>query len=52
MGGLGDVRKSLDEVLVEVAEPDEFPYTPDLGGGFPFTDCTALVFVHAEPVTG
>ena len=52
MEGSGNVCEPLDEASVEVAEPDEFLYALDLGGGFPFVDCTALVLVHAEPVPG
>ena len=49
--GSGDVCESFDKAPVEVAEPNEFSHTPDLGGGFPFADRTAFVFIHVEPVT-
>jgi len=51
MEGPGDVCKSLDEVAVKVAKPNEFTYSLDFGGRLPFTNGTTLVFVHPESIT-
>ena len=51
MEGSGNVCEVLYETAVEVTEPDELSDSSDFGGWLPFLYHSALIFVHAKPIT-